>query len=240
MSGWPPQSPLGWAGPAQSELLTHFCGRPEGSRMTPDVPPEIEGMEPSQRLDAILGQERILGFPPFGAQSSQPMVCFSESPIDHLRHLLGERRWRPWGLVFARDFVYDRDGGPVFYARPRQLEQAPADLHSWMVGLGKSDGGFQDWTHEREWRVPGAALDFDANDVVAVLVGQFDWAPSLVEYTVVDGYRNGITGEVCDRGDMYAQECTTIREDLPITWLKARRWFWDGTNVIDLQSDAPV
>jgi hypothetical protein len=240
MSGWQPQSPLGWAGPAQSELLTHFCGRPENRRSTPDVPPEIVGMQPWDRLDAILSEERILGFPPFGPQSSQPMVCFSESPVDHLRHLLGERRWRPWGLVFARRFVYERDGGPVWYVRPQQFEQSYADLRSWMVRFGKPDGGFLDWTHEREWRVPGEALGFDADDVLAVLVGDPDWAPSLVQYTVVDGYANGVTGEPCDQSEVYAVEYTSTHEDRPMTWLKARHWYWDSTTIIDLESGSPV
>jgi hypothetical protein len=197
-------------------------------------------MEPRERLDSILRDERILGFPPFGAQPSQPMVCFSESPMEHLRHLLGERHWCPWGLVFSRAFVYGRDGGPVWYARPQQFARADVDQRPWMVRFGTDTNGFLDWTHEREWRVPGETLGFDADDVVAVLVGDPDWEPPPVEYAVVEGYVNGVTGELCDPHDMYAVQDGPICQDSPMTWLKARHWYWDGNTVIDLESGDPL
>lgn len=48
-------------------------------------------MTPVQRLDKVLTEGKLRGFAPFGAQT--PVLCFSESPPDHLAHLIAERHW---------------------------------------------------------------------------------------------------------------------------------------------------
>jgi hypothetical protein len=73
-----PPGPLNPAGPAQSEYLIHFCGRSPGLKFTNMVPDWIRAISPAQRLDNILWEQRIWGFPPFGATS--PMVCFPKAP----------------------------------------------------------------------------------------------------------------------------------------------------------------
>jgi hypothetical protein len=75
----PLPAPLNPAGPAQSEFLIHFCGRPAGRQNTPSVPVNIRGLAAAQRLDNVLWEQRIVGFAPFGQGVTQPMVCFSES-----------------------------------------------------------------------------------------------------------------------------------------------------------------
>jgi hypothetical protein len=73
----PMSSPLFAAGPAQNELLIHFTGRPPGLKPTEYVPAHIRGLTPEQRLDAILWEQRILGFVPFGAAPPHAMVSLS-------------------------------------------------------------------------------------------------------------------------------------------------------------------
>ncbi len=70
-------SPLFAAGPAQNELLIHFTGRPPGLKPTEYVTAHIRGLTPEQRLDAILWEQRILGFVPFGAAPPHAMVSLS-------------------------------------------------------------------------------------------------------------------------------------------------------------------
>ena len=140
--------PLGPAGPAQSEWLIHFCSRPPGLAQSWSLDPAIAALIPEQRLHAILGQRRLRGFPPFGAQ--HPMVCLTESPLPHLQWLITHRRFPPWGVVLNRQWVYDMGGGPTWYvraeqyARPRRRAAAvghPAgDDHRGAVGLATRAG----------------------------------------------------------------------------------------------------
>jgi hypothetical protein len=74
------------AGPAQSEHLIHFCGRPPGRPHTPWIREDIKALSAEQRLERILWDQQLLGFGPFGPLSHQdwPVVCLSESPLPHL------------------------------------------------------------------------------------------------------------------------------------------------------------
>jgi hypothetical protein len=65
--------------------------------MAPSVTSYIKNLTPEKRLENILWERRILGFPPFGWDVTQPMVCISESPARHLKWLLNTRKWPPWG-----------------------------------------------------------------------------------------------------------------------------------------------
>jgi hypothetical protein len=105
-----PPGLLGAAGPAQFELLIHFCGRPNSAAVTPTVPQVIRDQQPWQRLHNVLWEGEIRGFAPFS--SASPMVCLSESPLEHLRWLLSNRQWPPWGVLLRRQTVYDLGGGP--------------------------------------------------------------------------------------------------------------------------------
>ncbi|WP_331742375.1 hypothetical protein [Streptomyces sp. NBC_01006] len=101
------------AGPAQSDTLVHFTSRGENASFTPKVPEKFRQMTAQERLDSILGSGRLYGYPSFGAQ--QTCVCFSESPQDHLAHLIADRGFGPWGVVVTRVGVLSHDGGAVAY-----------------------------------------------------------------------------------------------------------------------------
>jgi hypothetical protein len=178
-----PSWPLNPAGPAQSENLIHFCGRPPGRPHTPWIREDIKTLLPEQRLGRILWEQQILGFGPFGPKSNEhrPMVCLSESPQPHLEWLLTQH-WPPWGVIFSRRWVYDVDGGPVWYARPQQYSGLTPDQHPWVVPFD-TVGKRNDWVHEREWRIPVQryslpALPLRPGDIAAVLIGKFDWQPA--------------------------------------------------------------
>jgi hypothetical protein len=178
----PYPEPLDVPGPAQSDFLIHFCGRPSGRPYTPMVPAAIQGLTPAQRLDNILWEQRILGFPPFGAAADQPMVCFSESPLDHLQWLLQSRGWPPWGVVLSRQWVYATGGGPIWYTRPEQYESLSPPQRPWAVRFETTTGRRSDWVHEREWRIPvrpdNPALQLGPGVITAVLVDGPTWLPT--------------------------------------------------------------
>ena len=219
---------LGWAGPGQSDLLVHFCRRHLGSALNSRVPEEISTLKPWERLDKILAANRLRGFPPFGAEDDQPVVCFSESPPEHLEHLLRDRGWQPWGVVVTRRWVYQQGGGPVWYARTELYDARTREQKPWLVRFDASPDRWTDWTHEREWRIPVGQLDLEPGAVVAILIGDECWTPSDVARRVPNGqYRNGCTDEPSDSWDPYATEDYDTLTGPPAVWETAERWYWD-------------
>jgi hypothetical protein len=200
--------PLDFPGPAQSDFLIHFCGRPSGRPHTPCVPPEIQALTPAERLDNILWEQRILGFAPFGAAADQPMVCFSESPLDHLQWLLHSRGWPPWGVVLSRQWVFTAGGGPVWYARPGQYETLARTQWQWAVRFETTSGRRSDWVHEREWRIPvrpdEPALRLTSGAIIAVLAAGPGWQPST----------------------RYTDRTQRVHARHPL-WGSFQQWYWD-------------
>jgi hypothetical protein len=215
---------LGAAGPAQFDLLIHFCGRPS-SVTTPTVPQSIRDQNPWQRLYNILWEGQIRAFAPFGSES--PMVCLSESPLEHLRWLLSTRQWPPWGVLLRRQAVYDLGGGPVWYARSEQLAMLPPELRSWTVRF--ETGAYRsDWLHEREWRIPVPAdnpvLKLPPGTVPVILVGDPQWQPTASSQRTIFVDQFGIQVEPGELGHPQVVEVP----ELPLLWTAAaERWCWD-------------
>jgi hypothetical protein len=190
---------LGATGPAQFDWLTHFCGRPPGTGSSPDVPPHIRALTPQQRLYRILWEHQIRGYRQFGTEPA--MVCFSESPLNHMQWLIQERRWSPWGILLERQVVYDLGGGPVWYVRGEQLARLPKEIRGWAVRLDAGPSR-SDWLHEREWRIPlppfSEALRIPDSPRPTILLGDPSWSP--------------------------------LSEDgrLPHLWSNANRGYWDS------------
>jgi hypothetical protein len=170
--------------PDLSGVLTHFCYR---NRPQPSVRPEIQGMTAQQRLESILWQGKLWAFTTFSG--GVPAVCFTEATLNGLNFMIGRRFYRPWGLVFDRQSIYDAGGGPVWYARSDEYQflrglcesgQVDSRLQSWLVRLD----GSSDWLEEREWRIPlftapyEPALQLQALGLKALLVGDPDWSPA--------------------------------------------------------------
>lgn len=213
---------LGEAGPAQTELLIHFCGRPFGRQPTPFVPADVRAMTAEARLHQILWQQQLSGFPPFGAAS--PMICFSESPPDHLGWLL-RRGWQPWGLVFTRQSLYQVGGGPVWYTRSPQYDELSEAHRSWAVRLDANPYRKSDWLHEREWRVPHPGLYLPPGSVVAVITGRPDWQPwGVVNRELMVDPETG--GQVDPSYPNAVPQVVPVTE-LPPLWGTVQKWHWD-------------
>lgn len=227
-----PLGPLNPAGPAQSEYLIHFCGRSPGLKFTNMVPDWIRAISPAQRLDNILWEQRIWGFPPFGATS--PMVCFSESPFNHLAWLINERHWPPWGVILTRQWVYATGGGPAWYTRPEQYDTLTSGQLAWSVRLGTAWGRPRsEWLHEREWRLPvppsDPSLYLTTGAVTAVLVGDPRWQPTMRPVRQPTGYYiNASTGQYTRPDDPLAQPETREVLGYPAQWGSFPRWYWDA------------
>ena len=155
------------------------------------------------------------------------MVCLSESPLEHLRWLVSDRGWPPWGLLVRRQTVFDRGGGPVWYARNGQLAGVPESLRGWAVrfetGLQRSE-----WLHEREWRVPvpdaDPALLLPPGSVTAILIGDPTWRPTQVVRQTLYVNESGAPVQPGEPGHPVWADVP----ELPTLWTGAsQHWFWD-------------
>ncbi|HEY5835028.1 hypothetical protein [Streptomyces sp.] len=209
---------LGYVGPAQSDYLYHFTSR-NGGRPT-GVPEEIQWMSPEQRLERILHEERLLAFPPFGADV--PCVCFSECPPEHLAYLIAMRYFTPWGIVVTRSALLGLGGGDVAYV-PDTVAAIfrGKGLGHWAVRTGPDST----WMHEREWRLPRSTGDVSLISVRAILVGDINWRPAPV---MTGWWVHGSTGDALPGPDasLYAQPQT----ELPRLWRESPIWVWNPTS----------
>lgn len=167
-------------GPAQAGIVVHFCGRPLGTSQHAGLDPAIASMHPADRLANILWEENIRGSVAFGM--ARPSISFSEASFAHLAWLITHRGFPSWGIVLSRQGLYDRGGGPVWYARPEEYEKAAGTpAADWAVRFETTPGRRSDWMHEQEWRLHVETLPVREAGLFAVLVGNPEWAPARWE-----------------------------------------------------------
>ncbi len=214
---------LSSTGPGQSNFLIHFCGRKASSPSTPHVPSPIRAMTPQERLDSILTTGTIRGFTPFRAHG--PAVCLSESPGDHLLHMLTERGMPPWGVLLRRADVIAAGGGGIAYPPESVHQQWPEDVQVWGNPIRTDGRGLLDFSWEREWRIPGESVVLKPKMVAAVLIGDPDWKPSPVATEWVNSY----TGEPLppDMFPEFTPEAVRLNR-YPSSWTDAEHLYWDG------------
>jgi len=76
------------------------------------------------------------------------MVSFTESTQAGLTYLIEDRGYSPWGIVFRKQTVLRRGGGPAWYACQAQWDAMDPDLRSWAVRTEPTANA--NWFHERE------------------------------------------------------------------------------------------
>lgn len=197
--------------PDMSEWLVHFTGRP---RTRKDLSAEIKAASPSERLESVLRGRTLTAFRTFYAPV--PVVCFTESTLRGLEYMIGQAQFSPWGLVFHRQTVYERGGGPVFHLREEywdHRQSLPEEVQAMIV---KFAAGEAEWVEEREWRIAysdGDGFSFDTDEIEAVIVGDPNWPPDEVEMEY------GWTGDDIDWHPV----------SVPAPWFAGiTRWAWDG------------
>lgn len=110
-----------------------------------------------------------------------PAVCLQEAPLiaiaenlqyeEKLREEDEKQRIRylGFGIRFQKDFIYQKNGRPVIYDDTNQAKEYLHKSDWWrIVRLDLSDENHMiDWTHEREWRVPGELLfDYSQCEII--------------------------------------------------------------------------
>ena len=98
-----------------------------------------------------------------------PAVCLQEAPLiaiaenlqyeEKLREEDEKQRIRylGFGIRFQKNFIYKKNGRPVIYDETNRAKEYLPENEWWrIVKLDLSNKEhIIDWTHEREWRVPG-------------------------------------------------------------------------------------
>ncbi|MGJ4996383.1 hypothetical protein ACQR0Z_18310 [Bradyrhizobium sp. HKCCYLS3077] len=106
-----------------------------------------------------------LGF----VKGSKPVVCLSEIPLASMDKFAsqtagGKERYRFYGVALSKQAVFGAGGRPVIYLPDNEASWIPSEQKWRQV---KFEPPHVDWTHEREWRVPG---DLDLTKVPGIYV----------------------------------------------------------------------
>jgi len=144
-----------------------------------------DGQSSARVLLKILLEQRLIG-----STTTQgficgdtPAVCFQDAPLYSIaQNVLFEQkmreaaksstvRYKALGVAFTKPYLYVKGARPVVYENSEAAkEMLPASEWWRIVRLDLSDeDAFVDWTHEREWRLPGD-LDFDLSEVTILTV----------------------------------------------------------------------
>jgi hypothetical protein len=121
---------------------------------------------PFDVLKRILGEGVIRGGT--GFVKGKPVVCLSEIPLASMDKFAGpmggSSRYRFYGVALSKQAVFAAGGRPVIYLPDSEGNWIPFDQKWRQVKFEPPD---VDWTHEREWRVPG---DLDLTKVPGLYV----------------------------------------------------------------------
>lgn len=139
----------------------------------------------------IVGSTTETGF----IVGSKPAVCLQETPLNAIaENLLYEKRLREetnckirysaFGIRFNKVWMYKKGGRPVIYEEKEVMKSIlPKEQHWRIVNYDLKDKEhLVDWTHEREWRVPGD-IEFEYKDI-EVLVASNVYYRKFIEYCI--------------------------------------------------------
>lgn len=125
---------------------------------------------------------------------STPAVCFQDAPLHALvQNLWYEKKYRDanenakWryasaGVLFRKTFVYRKGGRPVIYDKTSEAKKYLPKGQWWRIVNYDldDDKNIIDWTHEREWRVPGD-FTFEWSDCHVMISGHSDYQDFLTK-----------------------------------------------------------
>jgi hypothetical protein len=144
--------------PDFSNGLIHFTRERVGTRKhfeQLDAPEKInqQNISPLKVLAEILRDGRIHGSNNAGfIKGNRPAVCFSEVPLSSARYFIETKRYSPYGIAISKRAAFSMGARPVIYLPDAEGGWIPAEEKWRQV---RFEHGTVDFTHEREWRLPG-------------------------------------------------------------------------------------
>jgi hypothetical protein len=135
------------------------------------------------RLKKIIREQTLIGGDSL-IKGRFPCVCFSEAPLPNLKDGLINpscySRYSPFGILVAKEWLFERGGRPVIYESEEEYYSLP-DSHKWrhvLYDLCRNPP--VDFSWEREWRIQCEYLHFEKNEALIVLPDE-SWANRLIE-----------------------------------------------------------
>jgi hypothetical protein len=126
-------------------------------------------------LLTIVTEHRLIGGTGGGViRGGYHCVCLCETPISHLALVLANKtqagfRYRPFGVMFSKQFVYEKGGRPVIYGEEGEFDQLPDALKYRHVRYDPLRTPKPvDFTWEREWRIHTNQFEFSPDDATIV------------------------------------------------------------------------
>jgi hypothetical protein len=138
-----------------------------------------------QVIGEILGDGVIHGSNNAGfIKGSRTAVCFSEVPLSNVRYFLESDRYSAYGFAISKRAAFDMGARPVIYLPDNEGDWIPGDEKWRQV---RFEHGHVDFTHEREWRLPG---DLNLRKLPGFYI--LIWNPSEVRQlkNIWEKYRN--------------------------------------------------
>lgn len=142
-------------------------------------------------------------------------VCFTEAPLlslpgGGLVNPENYSRYAPFGVIFDKNWIFDKGGRPVIYQPDVDFNLLPEELRWRHVRYEPTSDKVIDWTWEREWRIPCEILPFNSNEA-GLIVPNKAWADRLLkEHSDDQDYQVHMYSQIFDQviAEMY-------REDFP-------------------------
>jgi hypothetical protein len=133
-------------------------------------------------LRTILDEGRLRGSGKL-IKGGYPCVCFTEAPLDKIGPTVAEAavsglRYKPFGIVVRKDWLYGCGGRPVIYGPPSDFEDLPDSLRWRYMRFEPTSTPRVDFTWEREWRVRTDTLAISP-DVADIIVSNEEYANRL-------------------------------------------------------------
>ena len=143
---------------------------------------ESEGLSAFQVLRKILTERKIIGSNQGGfIIGNSRAVCFQDIPLYgvcqntfheqvYREELGGVVRYKPIGLTFEKEYIFNKGGRPVLYETKDMAKQILPEKEWWRIvnyDLSNKDS-IIDWTHEREWRIKDD-FEFDITQAIIIM-----------------------------------------------------------------------
>ena len=133
-------------------------------------------------LRSILSQYRLLGGTGY-IKGEYRCVCFTEAPLAKIGPTITQAarqgmRYRPFGILIQKTWLYEQGGRPVIYGPDDQFDQLPADFKWRHVRYEPGSDPPIDFSWEREWRIHADELEI-VPGIATALVKDGTWARRL-------------------------------------------------------------